>query len=131
MSQFGTDAWRPILADRQSGVLDADCTRDELINLMRCRLETALSYEFTHSPRLTNLWGTPLYDMIFVSDHEVGVDKIMSSVYRPLSRKRSEHNALRSVKDLTSTSAADDHMQCGREDGAPAPPAVAAAPKAP
>jgi three-Cys-motif partner protein len=78
---FGSDEWRPILADRQAGVLDPERTRDELTNLMRWRLETALGYKFTHTLRLTNLQGTPLYDMIFATDHEVG-DKIMSDVYR-------------------------------------------------
>ena len=78
---FGCDEWRPILTDRQAGILDAEATRDELTNLMRWRLETALGYQFTHTLRLTNLQGTPLYDMIFATDHEVG-DKIMSDVYR-------------------------------------------------
>lgn len=50
---FGSDEWRPILADRQSGVLDPERTRDELTNLMRWRLETVLGYKFTHSIRLT------------------------------------------------------------------------------
>jgi hypothetical protein len=78
---FGSDEWRPILADRQSGVLDPERTRDELTNLMRWRLETALGYNFTHSLRLTNVQGSPLYDMIFATDRDVG-DKIMSDVYR-------------------------------------------------
>lgn len=78
---FGSDDWRPILRDRHCGVLDAARTRDELTNLMRWRLETALGYKFTHTLRLTNLRGTPLYDMIFATDHPVG-DKIMSDVYR-------------------------------------------------
>ena len=78
---FGSDEWRPILADRQAGVLDPERTRDELTNLMRWRIETVLGYKFTHSLRLTNLHGAPLYDMIFATDHEVG-DKIMASVYR-------------------------------------------------
>jgi len=78
---FGSDAWRPILADRQAGVLDAERARDELTNLMRWQLETVLGYRFTHALRLTNLQGTPLYDMVFATDHPVG-DKIMSDVYR-------------------------------------------------
>jgi three-Cys-motif partner protein len=78
---FGSDEWRPILADRQACILDAERTRDELTNLMRWRLERALGYKYTHTLRLTNLQGTPLYDMIFATDHPIG-DKIMSDVYR-------------------------------------------------
>jgi three-Cys-motif partner protein len=78
---FGTPDWRPILQARRAGVLDAERTRDELTNLMRWRLERSLGYAFTHSLRLTNVQGVPLYDMIFATDHPAG-DKIMRSVYR-------------------------------------------------
>jgi three-Cys-motif partner protein len=83
---FGTEQWRPILRDRQSGMLDPERTRDELTNLMRWQLETTLGYRYTHSLRLTNLKGVPIYDMIFATDHEVG-DKIMSSVYKSAAEK--------------------------------------------
>ena len=83
---FGCDEWRPILRDRKAGVLDPARTRDELTNLMRWRLEKVLGYKFTHSLRLTNLNGVPLYDMIFATDHDVG-DKIMSSVYKSAAQK--------------------------------------------
>ena len=78
---FGTDQWRPILQARRAGGLDAERTRDELTNLMRWRLEKTLGYGFTHSLRLTNVQGVPLYDMIFATDHPAG-EKIMQSVYR-------------------------------------------------
>ncbi|MGH3775422.1 MAG: three-Cys-motif partner protein TcmP [Pseudonocardiaceae bacterium] len=77
---FGSTEWRAILDGRQSGALDAERTRDELTNLMRWRLEKTLRYGFTHTLRLTNINGVPLYDMIFATDHEVG-DKIMKLVY--------------------------------------------------
>lgn len=77
---FGSAEWRPILSGRQSGVLDPERTRDELTNLMRWRLEQALGYRFTHTLRLTNVHGVPLYDMIFATDHEAG-DRIMKAVY--------------------------------------------------
>jgi three-Cys-motif partner protein len=78
---FGSTEWRPILDGRQSGALDAERTRDELTNLMRWRLEKTLGYGFTHTLRLTNVNGVPLYDMIFATDHKAG-DKIMKSVYQ-------------------------------------------------
>jgi three-Cys-motif partner protein len=78
---FGCDQWRPILAGRRSGLITAEEARDEFTNLMRWRLERVLGYEFTHSLRLTNLQGAPIYDMVFATDHKIG-DKIMSDVYR-------------------------------------------------
>jgi three-Cys-motif partner protein len=83
---FGTIAWRPILADRRSGVLDAARTRDELTNLMRWRLEKTLGYVYTHTVRLTNVHGVPLYDMVFATDHTIG-DKIMRSVYQAAAQR--------------------------------------------
>jgi three-Cys-motif partner protein len=83
---FGSDEWRPIWEARQFGAFDAEQARDELTNLMRWRLETVLGYKFTHSLRLTNLQGTPIYDMVFATDHQVG-DKIMSDVYRSAATK--------------------------------------------
>lgn len=83
---FGCDGWKPVLAGRRSGALDPEQTRTELTNLMRWQLETTLGYRFTHTLRLTNLKGVPLYDMIFSTDHEVG-DKIMTSVYRTAAAK--------------------------------------------
>ncbi len=83
---FGCDWWKPILEHRQAGILDAGRTRDELTNLMRWRLESVLGYKFTHTLRLTNTNGTPIYDMVFATDHPVG-DKIMSDVYRTAATK--------------------------------------------
>lgn len=76
---FGSIEWRPILHERQSGAIDAERTRDELTNPMRWRLEKTLGYGFTHTLRLTNVNGVPLYDMIFATDHAIG-DRIMRSV---------------------------------------------------
>ncbi|MGH3766767.1 MAG: three-Cys-motif partner protein TcmP [Pseudonocardiaceae bacterium] len=77
---FGSTEWRSILSGRQSGALDPARTRDELTNLMRWRLEKALRYRYTHTLRLTNTQGVPIYDMVFATDHEAG-DRIMRSVY--------------------------------------------------
>ena len=83
---FGSDQWRPILQARRAGFLNPSRARDELTNLMRWRLERALGYQFTHALRLTNVTGTPLYDMIFATDHAAG-DKIMRSVYSKAAEK--------------------------------------------
>ena len=107
---FGSDEWRPILSDRQSGVLDPERTRDELTNLMRWRLETVLGYKFTHSLRLTNLQGAPLYDMIFATDHEVG-DKIMASVYRAAATRFPQMR-----REIRARKRDRDEMESGAED---------------
>ncbi|MGQ0467696.1 MAG: three-Cys-motif partner protein TcmP [Sporichthyaceae bacterium] len=83
---FGSQEWQPILRDRRAGLLGADRTRDELTNLMRWRLETVLRYQHTHTLRLTNVQGVPLYDMIFATDHPAG-DRIMKSVYAGAARR--------------------------------------------
>ncbi|MCM3885844.1 three-Cys-motif partner protein TcmP [Frankia sp. R82] len=77
---FGSSAWRPILAGRRAGDLDPETARDEFTNLMRWRLETALGYRFTHTLRMTNRGNSPMYDMIFATDHRAG-DDIMKAVY--------------------------------------------------
>ena len=105
---FGSEEWRPILSDRGAAILDAERARDELTNLMRWRLEKGLHYKYTHSLRLTNLKGVPLYDMIFATDHDVG-DKIMSDVYRKAAAKfprmRSEIRARRRDQEEEATGA--------------------------
>jgi len=53
---------------------------------MRWRLEKTLGYGFTHTLRLTNVNGVPLYDMIFATDHQIG-DKIMKSVYSKAAKR--------------------------------------------
>lgn len=82
---FGSAEWQPILRDRRAGKIGPDRTRDELTNLMRWRLERVLGYKFTHTLRLTNVQGVPLYHMVFATDHAAG-DRIMSpSTPAPLS----------------------------------------------
>lgn len=83
---FGSPQWQPILRDRRAGLLTPERTRDELTNLMRWRLEHVLGYRYTHTLRLTNVQGVPLYDMIFATDHPVG-DRIMKSVYADAARR--------------------------------------------
>jgi three-Cys-motif partner protein len=77
---FGTTAWRPIHELRRAGELTAEEARDEFVNLMRWRLETALGYARTHPLHLKSERGVPLYHMIFATDNKAG-DQIMSSIY--------------------------------------------------
>ncbi|KQC35030.1 hypothetical protein UK82_28615 [Frankia sp. ACN1ag] len=83
---FGSEAWRPILAGRRAGHLDPEGARNEFTNLMRWQLEKALGYRFTHTLRMTNRGNSPMYDMIFATDHPAG-DEIMKTVYGATARK--------------------------------------------
>ena len=77
---FGSEQWRPITVDRRRGLLDAEQARDELTNLLRWRIENILGYRHTHTLRVHNVYGGPVYDLVFATDHDVG-DRIMRSVY--------------------------------------------------
>jgi three-Cys-motif partner protein len=78
---FGGRWWRRIQAARDRQIISAEDYRDEMVNLLRIRLERKLGYNTTvRIPmRMTN--GLPLYDMVFATDHPVG-DKIMTSLFR-------------------------------------------------
>jgi hypothetical protein len=58
---------------------------------MRWRLENVLGYRWTHPLEIVNLGGTPIYHMIFATDHDAGT-RIMTSVYN---RAASEIPAMR------------------------------------
>jgi len=71
---YGTDEWQVAYRDRRSGRLSAERLRDELLNLMRWRIETVLGYEATHAFGLRSATGVPLYSMIFAGpSHLSGV----------------------------------------------------------
>lgn len=78
---YGTDEWEIAYRDRRAGTLSPERLRDELLNLMRWRIEKILGYKATHSFGLRSATGTPLYEMIFATDHDAG-ERIMSHLYR-------------------------------------------------
>jgi len=80
-SMFGTDEWREIYQGRLDGVLSPGEAREEYVNLMRWRLESALRYRFTAQLEVVNEQGVPLYHMIFATDNDAGT-RIMSDLYR-------------------------------------------------
>lgn len=71
--------WRQIYAGRKAGVLTSSEAKAELVNLMRWRLQTVLGYKTTLPLSIVRDNGSPLYTMIFATDHDVG-EKIMRSV---------------------------------------------------
>jgi hypothetical protein len=79
-AMYGTDDWRDAYIARQTGLLSGAELRDELLNLMRWRLEKVLGYRVTHSFGMKNTGGRPIYNMIFATDHPAG-EKIMNHVY--------------------------------------------------
>lgn len=71
--------WRQIYAGRKAGVLTSSEAKAEFVNLMRWRLQTVLGYKTTLPLSIVRDNGSPLYTMIFATDHDVG-EKIMHSV---------------------------------------------------
>ncbi|WFE46369.1 three-Cys-motif partner protein TcmP [Verrucosispora sp. WMMD1129] len=80
-AMFGTEVWRDAYEARQQGRLSAAELRDELLNLIRWRLENILGYKATHSFQMKNTRGADIYEMVFATDHDAG-EKIMSHIYR-------------------------------------------------
>lgn len=80
-AMFGTDLWRDAHQACQSGQLAPGELRDELLNLMRWRIEKVLGYSTTHSFAMKNTRGQELYEMIFATTHDAG-ERIMSHIYR-------------------------------------------------
>ncbi len=79
-AMYGCPDWREIYQARLSGRLSPSDARDEYLNLMRWRLETELRYKRTHPLEIKNVNGSPIYYMIFATDHEAGT-RIMSHLF--------------------------------------------------
>lgn len=78
---YGTDDWRRIQVARQHGRISAGTYREEMVNLLRWRLETSLGYAITERIPMHMVNDTPIYDMVFATDHPVG-HKIMTWLYQ-------------------------------------------------
>lgn len=61
---YGTHDWRRVQAARDSALVSAEEYRDEMVNLLRWRLEHALGYEFTARIPMRMPNGMPIYDML-------------------------------------------------------------------
>lgn len=96
-AMFGSHAWYPVYAARLRDEISGQEFRDELTNLMRWQLERQLGYKRTHSFEMKNTNGTPLYSMIFATDHEAG-DKIMAHIYAQAAKKRPQMQAAARAK---------------------------------
>nr|MBA2601628.1 three-Cys-motif partner protein TcmP [Actinomycetota bacterium] len=88
---YGTGDWRYIYEARLASEIEPSEARDEYLNLMRWRLENDLGYKWTHPLEVRNEQGSPIYHMVFATDHEVGTT-IMSDLY---ARAAAEFPAMR------------------------------------
>jgi three-Cys-motif partner protein len=86
---YGNRNWRRIQAAREAHVISAAEYRDEMVNLMRWRLENSLGYQMTARIPMRMPSGMPIYDMIFATDHPVG-NKIMTHLYRRAAERNNE-----------------------------------------
>lgn len=91
-SFFGTRDWRFIYDRRSSGYLTAAEARGLYVQLFRHRLEKVLGYKSTLTIEMGNVQGSPVYTMVFATDHGAGV-RIMSSVYRRALQQSAEYRA--------------------------------------
>ncbi|MDO8942366.1 MAG: three-Cys-motif partner protein TcmP, partial [Desulfobacterales bacterium] len=77
---FGTPQWRELWYARRDNALTPEQFRNELVNLMRWRLENELGYATTIPLEFTNTTGHPIYTVIFATSNATG-NKIMESVF--------------------------------------------------
>jgi three-Cys-motif partner protein len=78
---YGGDDWLRIMHALRSRKITPDQYRQEMVNLMRHRLETDLGYQFTHRiPMTMSTNKMTIFDMVFATDHRVG-DRIMQHLY--------------------------------------------------
>jgi three-Cys-motif partner protein len=77
---YGNTEWRRIVAARDAGELEAEEMRDEMVNLFRWQMESTLNYVTTARIPMKMMNNTPVYDMVFATDHPTGL-KIMSWLY--------------------------------------------------
>ena len=86
---FGCDDWQPIVDARRNRLIGGDQAREAFVNVMRWRLAHDLGYQRTHLLEFKNSRGTPLYHMVFASDHDVG-DRIMASLYETAANRNQD-----------------------------------------
>lgn len=78
---YGTGDWRRIQSARNAALISGEDYRDEMVNLLRWRLEHQLGYQLTARIPMRMPNGMAIYDMLFATDHPLG-DKIMTHLYQ-------------------------------------------------
>jgi three-Cys-motif partner protein len=82
-AMYGSEDWRDAYVASRRGLLSGG----ELLNLMRWRMEKLLGYRVTHPFEMKNTRGTPLFNMIFATDHPAG-ERIMNHIYGTAAQER-------------------------------------------
>lgn len=79
---YGSGDWRRILAARfETAQITGSQFRAEMVNLLRWQFEKQLGYVHTIRIPMKMTNGTDIYDMVFATDHEAGLN-IMSHLYK-------------------------------------------------
>ena len=100
---FGTSEWNRIYEARLRGYIEPGRARDEYLNLMRWRIVKILQYKWAHFIEVKNERNSPIYYLIFATDHEAG-DRIMRSLFAKAAslfpRMREEARTLRLEREM-------------------------------
>ncbi|NOR99694.1 three-Cys-motif partner protein TcmP [Mycobacteroides abscessus] len=89
-SLYGSEDWLRVLHALDARKITAEQYRQEMVNLMRFRLETALGYQYTHRiPMTMSTNKMTIFDMVFATDHDAG-DKIMRHLYNQAAQREPE-----------------------------------------
>jgi three-Cys-motif partner protein len=104
-AMYGTAEWRYLLQARRDKLLSGKGFKDELVNLMRWRLENDLGYETTIPLEFYNEHGGGLYTVIFATDHPVGA-KIISHIFKSSKGALERMVRLRKARDVLEREAA-------------------------
>jgi hypothetical protein len=87
---YGGDNWLRIMQALRSRKITAEQYRQEMVNLMRHRLETDLGYQFTHRiPMTMSTNKMTIFDVVFATDHDAG-DRIMRHLYNRVAQREPE-----------------------------------------
>ncbi|WP_419926208.1 three-Cys-motif partner protein TcmP [Candidatus Poriferisocius sp.] len=89
---YGTSVWRQIFNRRIQYGLSANDARGLYTDLFRHRLQYVLGYRQTLSIEMRNERGSPVYVLVFATDHDAGV-RIMSSVFEQAREQSAEYRA--------------------------------------
>lgn len=87
---FGTEAWKHIFEERSNHGLSADEARHLYTELFRYRIQTVLGYNRTLTIEMGNERGSPIYVLVFATDHDAGV-RIMLSVFNKAREQSAEY----------------------------------------
>ncbi|BBX02274.1 hypothetical protein MMOR_32100 [Mycolicibacterium moriokaense] len=84
---YGGDSWLRILRALDARKIRPEQYRQEMVNLMRYRLETVLGYRYTHRiPMTMSTNKMTIFDMVFATDHDAG-DRIMRHLYNQAAQR--------------------------------------------